>query len=128
MQIDIQTKGFELTEALRRHIIRRLGFRLSISDQPVQRVNLHLMDENGPRGGKDKRCRIRIILARVADVVVEDTQVDLYLAIDRAIDRAGRSLNRRLERQRDWRQTSKSASACPLPQTDAVTVQTSLAI
>ncbi len=108
MQIDIQTRGFELTEALRRHIIRRLGFRFSVSDQPVHRVNLHLTDENGPRGGRDKRCRIRIVLSRAADVVVEDTQVDLYLAIDRAIDRAGRSLIRRLERQRDWRQIPRS--------------------
>jgi len=35
------------------------------------------------------------------DVVIEDTEMDLYAAIDRAADRAGRTVGRRLSRQRD---------------------------
>jgi len=33
--------------------------------------------------------------------VIEDTEADLYVAVDRATDRAGRTVGRRLARQRD---------------------------
>ena len=35
--------------------------------------------------------------------MIEDTETDVYVAIDRAADRAGRSVARRLERQRNQR-------------------------
>ena len=56
---------------------------------------------NGPRGGEDKCCHVRVELAQLTDVVIEDTEVDMYAAIDRAADRAGRTVGRRLARQRD---------------------------
>jgi len=101
MQIDIQARNFSLTTALRGHVERRLGFALSTRDDHIQRVMVRLTDINGPRGGADKCCHIQVVLAHLPDVVVEDTEVNLYAAIDRAADRAGRTVGRRLVRQRD---------------------------
>jgi ribosomal subunit interface protein len=101
MQIDIQTRSFVMTEAIRSHSRRRLHFALSGYDDRIQRVVVRLSDINGPRGGADKRCHLRLVLPAMPDVVVEDIEADLYLAIDRAADRAGRTLRRRLARQRD---------------------------
>ncbi|MES9944707.1 MAG: HPF/RaiA family ribosome-associated protein [Candidatus Thiodiazotropha sp.] len=101
MQIDIQARNFPLTEALRRHVERRLEFALSTRDDHIQRVLVRLYDINGPRGGADKCCQIMVMLAHLPDVVIEDTEVDLYTAIDRAADRASRTVGRRLARQRD---------------------------
>ena len=101
MQIDIQSRNFQLTDALRGHTKRRLGFALSIRDDHIQRVFVRLSDINGPRGGADKCCHIQVVLAQLANVVIEDTEVDLYAAIDRAAHRAGRTVGRRLARQRD---------------------------
>ncbi|NOY66128.1 MAG: HPF/RaiA family ribosome-associated protein [Gammaproteobacteria bacterium] len=101
MYIDIQARNFPLTDALRSHTERRLGFALSTRDDHIQRVIVRLSDINGPRGGADKRCHIQIVLAQLTDVVIEDTETNLYAAIDRAADRAGRTLGRRLARQRD---------------------------
>ena len=101
MQIDIQSNGFTLTEALREHTHRRLGFALAHCDEIIQRVTVRLSDINGPRGGADKRCHIQVAVVRQADVVIEDIQADLYVAIDRAADRAGRALARQIERQRE---------------------------
>jgi len=39
-------------------------------------------------------------MAGHSNIVIEDTQADLYFAIDRACERAMRTLNRRLERLR----------------------------
>lgn len=105
MQIDIQTRNFGMTDAIRSHSIRRLRFALSSYDDRIQRVVMRLSDINGPRGGADKCCHLQLVLPGLPDVVVEDIEADLYLAIDRAADRAGRSLRRRLARQRDRART-----------------------
>ena len=103
MQIDVHALGFELTPALRQHIERRLHFALARSDAVVARLSVRLSDLNGPRGGEDKRCHLRIILADAPEVLIEDTEADLYVAIDRAADRASRTVARRLERSRHHR-------------------------
>lgn len=100
MRIDIKTHKFPLTSALRSHAQRRLHYALSSIEDHIQRVVMRLSDINGPRGGVDKRCRLQLVLEGLPDLVVEDTQADLYMAIDRASDRAGRTLLRKLERRK----------------------------
>lgn len=101
MQIDIQARNFSLTDALRGHVERRIGSALCTRDEHIQRITVKLSDINGPRGGEDKCCRIQVVLPQLPDVVIEDTEEDMYNAIDRAADRAGRTVGRRLARQRD---------------------------
>ncbi len=102
MQLDIRAQGFTLTDALREHTEKRLRFGLDWARHDVSKVILRFTDVNGPRGGNDKRCQLRIPMARMREVVIEDTAADMYVAIDRAIDRAGRTLARRLSRQREF--------------------------
>ena len=101
MQIEIQARSFTLSDALREHIQRRLGFALSTHDEHIQRILVRLSDINGPRGGDDKQCHIQVLLSQLPDVIIEDTEADMHVAIDRAADRAGRTVGRRLSRQRD---------------------------
>ena len=91
MRIDIQARGFELSDGLREHTERRLQFALSWASHSVRTVTVRLSDVNGPRGGNDKCCSIQIPLVRAQDVVIEDTESDLYVAIDRAAERAERA-------------------------------------
>ena len=100
MRIEIQASGFELIEALRQHTERRLQFALNWASREVRTVNVRLAAIDGSRGGSGKRCRIRIVLAGGQDLVVEDTEAELRVAIERAADRAGRTLARQLERLR----------------------------
>jgi len=99
MQIDIQARDFSLTDALRSHAERRLRSTLTCCDDHIQRIAIRLSDINGPRGGADKRCHLRVLLDALPDVVIEDIETDLYAAIDRATDRAGRTLVRKIDRQ-----------------------------
>lgn len=99
MQIDIQARQFSLTKALRSHAEHRLHSALTCYDGYIQRMVMRLSDINGPRGGADKHCHLQIILAGLPDVVIEDTEIDLYVAINRAADRAGRTLARKIKRQ-----------------------------
>jgi putative sigma-54 modulation protein len=102
MKLDIQTHGFSLTDSIRDYTKLRLQFALNRSDKRVIGVQVRLADINGPRGGIDKRCQIDVSLAGHNDIVIEDTETNLYVAIDRASDRCARTLTRRLERAREF--------------------------
>lgn len=102
MQMDIQSQGFTLTDGIRDYVMKRLAYGLNHGDDHITRVIVRLSDINGPRGGDDKRCLIEVRLKAAPAVVIEDTEADLYVAIDRAAERAGRSLARRLARQREF--------------------------
>lgn len=100
MQIDIQARDFSLTDALRDHAERRLRFALTCCNDHILKIVMRLSDINGPRGGKDKRCHLQVVLSGLPDVVIEDVETDMYVAIDRATDRAGRTLLRKIDRQK----------------------------
>ena len=99
MKFEIVSRDFELTDSLRAYIERRINFTFSGRFDQIKSIQVRLSDINGPRGGIDKRCRIQIAVPRLKYIVVEDTESNLYVAIDRAMDRAGRTVNRRLARR-----------------------------
>ena len=80
MQIAIQARNFTLTDALRSHAERRLRFALACCNDRIHRVVMRLSDINGPRGGADKRCHLQVMLAGMADVVIEDIEAERPIA------------------------------------------------
>ena len=88
MKIDIQARGFKLTEGLRAQAARRVRFALGSTGDRVRSVVMRLADENGRRGGVDKRCTIRANMPGIPPVIIEHQEADLYVAIGRAADRA----------------------------------------
>ena len=98
MRIQIQSLAFPLTAAVLDHIETRLRIALARIRDRIRRVDVRLGDKHGPRGGKDKFCRIQVFLEDAPPVLVEDRGGDLYAAIDRAAERAGRTIVRVLYR------------------------------
>lgn len=93
------------------HVERRLQFALSRFSGRIRRVNVFLADQNGPRGGVDKTCRIVVRLKDGGDVVAEVSDVDWVIAVDRATTRVGHSTSRDLARRRAGRRTPRGDSA-----------------
>jgi len=94
MEVEIRTKDFSITDAIRQHAERRLGFALDRFHN-VRHVTVCIGDLNGPRGGSDKFCRIAAELDS-AMAVVEEVQPDLYVAIDHATHRLAVKVAREL--------------------------------
>lgn len=117
MHIDIQSQGFRLSEGLREHVERRLRFAFGATSARIRTIAVRLTDENGPRGGTDKRCVIRVSVPGAPPLLTEQYESDLYVAIDRASDRAGRTLARWLGRTA----TARKAAGLrrPLPALEA---------
>lgn len=99
MQIQIQARDFPLTESLVDYVERSIHFVLSSRHSQIQRIAVRLSAVKGLRGRVQKRCQIQISLPRSRIIEVEDSERDIYVAIERAIYRADLTVNRRLKRQ-----------------------------
>ena len=95
MNIQIRTHNVEVSNLVRSHVERRLGFALGRFAERIDQVIVRLSDINGPnRNGVDKRCQIDVGLRPAASVRVEDTDVDWFTTVDGAAERASRSVAR----------------------------------
>ncbi|MFN0248463.1 MAG: HPF/RaiA family ribosome-associated protein [Kofleriaceae bacterium] len=69
----------------------------------IRAIDVTLTDVNGPKGGLDKHCRLRIKTDSSRSIVVEHVGVDtLQTAVDAAV-RAQRTLLRDVSRRRTLR-------------------------
>ncbi len=99
MRLQIVDRGRELTDEEREQVERRLRYALTRFEPQVERVTLHVQDENGPRGGVDKSCRVDVFLRHGDPVTVSDVDASMMAAVSRAADRVSRAVERRLRRE-----------------------------
>lgn len=104
MKVTMTTRDFELTDDLREYVEHRLAFALSPFQDRIRGVLVILSDINGPKGGIDKRCLLQIRLRGLSELIIEETEADFRIAVNRAADRTKRNLARRL-----WRARSAAA-------------------
>lgn len=95
----VRTIGLTLTPADRFYIRRRLGMKLGKFAPAIERVSVRVEDVNGPRGGVDKLCRIKVVLSGLPSVVVERQHHATHAAIDDALDVTERTVRRALLRR-----------------------------
>jgi putative sigma-54 modulation protein len=107
----MKTAGGKPAPELTAHIERRLRFALTRFSGRIGRVNVFLADQNGPRGGVDKTCRIVVRLRDGGDVVAEVSDVNWEVAVDRATTRIGHSTGRELARRRAGRRIGRPDAA-----------------
>ena len=103
MKIDIRM-ATNLDSPAQRHfaeheLTRKLGARID----RIGRARIRLNDVNGPRGGVDKLCHLRLEVARGRDVSATGESGDWYEAVAIAVTNARSALDRRLERARERR-------------------------
>jgi putative sigma-54 modulation protein len=106
VKIQIRERNVEVSDRLRTHIERKLGFELARFGQRIARVIVRFSDAQGD-SGPDKRCQIHVGL-RSRSARVEDTDADIFMAVDRAAERLARSVAHVLEREREWTSLERS--------------------
>lgn len=84
----------------REYVRHKLRQKLDKFAPAVHRTSVRVEDVNGPRGGVDKRCRIKVVLVGLPTVVVEDHHPSLKGAMDKALARVERTVRRAIERRR----------------------------
>lgn len=103
MELSIRQRGLSVSPEERAYLQQRLAGALHAVGRRVRRLWLYLSDENGPRGGIDKRARLLVMVAGRGPVVIEERDDQLPRLFDRMADRLGQVLGRTLERLRERR-------------------------
>jgi ribosome-associated translation inhibitor RaiA len=86
--------------AERAHVRHKLARRFNKFADSIERVSLRTEDVNGPRGGVDRICRIKVVLRGVPSIVIEKQDAFLNTAVDLALFGAARAVRRALQRRR----------------------------
>ena len=109
MRIQVFSNHVDIDQTLRAQIETRVRLALGRISSRVSRVSVYLADENGPRGGVDKKCRLVAKLLPDGDLVVQGNGSDWEGLIGDTLNRLMRAVVRDLERRR-----SSRARAAPL--------------
>jgi CBS domain-containing protein len=96
----IRAADGELSADDRMYIRRKLGRRLGKFASSIERVSVRTQDVNGPRGGVDQVCRIKVVLSGLPSVVYEQRDASLTAAVDGALAGTERVVRRALGRRR----------------------------
>jgi putative sigma-54 modulation protein len=98
MRVMIRTQGLELSAVGRECAEQRLTSALGRAAGHVRSVTVFVADENGPKGGVDKTCRVAVNLDDGPPVVVRHRAAGVGAAVGGAAERVGRAVARALDR------------------------------
>jgi putative sigma-54 modulation protein len=103
MRVTIRPLGVDMSREDRNFLQRRLQFALARWQNEIESVIAYLVDENGPRGGEDKTCRLLVVLSRGDPLAIHEQGSDLRDVSSRAAERLAQVIDRRLKRQQRHR-------------------------
>ena len=83
---------------LREHAMRSLFAAVDQHASNVRSIEARFTDENGPRGGIDRRVRVTVALAPKGEIRVEEDDADAYVAVSNAAERVKQSAGRMLSK------------------------------
>lgn len=96
----IRVLGADVGADERAYIRRKLVRKFGKFARSVERVSVRIEDANGPKGGVDQACRIKVVLSGLPSIIVEQRDPKLVAAVDGALTGAERAVRRSLQRRR----------------------------
>lgn len=102
MKLTIRTRNLLLTPEATVEIRTRLEHAFERIRPWLSSVDLTIADINGPKGGPDKQCRLRVHARKLPSVVVEHVGLDVLATVGRAAERAQQAVLRKLARRRGF--------------------------
>lgn len=96
MRLILAAKGktLKISDTMKLLIERRMRFALGRFEEHVKTVRVTLEDVNGPKGGLDKRCMLRVEARDVEPIMIEERDSRFAAAITRAAERAHRAMTK----------------------------------
>jgi hypothetical protein len=95
----ISAFGVTLDQDARAAIRHQLGLKLGKYATAIERVSVRISDANGPRGGVDKLCRVKVVLSGLPSTIFESRASSLNDAINGALAGTERNVRRSVTRR-----------------------------
>ena len=101
MQVQVHAQGVDVPDRLRTYVEEKVQEELNHVADRLTRVEVHLRDINGHKGGLDKRCICEARPRGLDPVAAEHDAADVQTAVQGALGKLQRALQHRFERLRD---------------------------
>ncbi len=98
MLIKIHARGFALPDDVKQHTDAKVRLVLGLYFDKIRRVDVFLTDVNGPKGGEDMVCKMKVEANGHSSIVVQKKAVNIREAIDICAHGIKRSAARRFDR------------------------------
>ena len=82
------------------YVQKKLSNKLARFGSAIERVSVRVKDLNGPRGGVDQLCRIKVVMRGQPSVIFESRDSSLNAAVDVALAGVQRAVRRTTARRR----------------------------
>jgi ribosome-associated translation inhibitor RaiA len=111
----VRVIGGEVDDDVRALIRRKLGMKLGKFATSIERVSFRVADANGPRGGADQVCSVKVVLSGLPSVMIERQHGALHTAIDAALSATEQAVRRTVRRRRmkPLRRGTQAGSSTP---------------
>jgi ribosome-associated translation inhibitor RaiA len=96
----VRVTGVALSDDDHADIRRKLGMKLGNFSWSIERITVRARDANGPRGGVDQECTVKVVLSGLPSVIVRRRHAAMHIAIDEALDAVARAVRRSVGRRR----------------------------
>ncbi len=97
--VHIRAAERDLGAGDRTYIRNKLGRALGKFAGNIVRVSIRTHDANGPRGGVDRVCRIKVVLTGLPSVVFEKRDPTMNAAVDGALSGVEQAVRRVVQRR-----------------------------
>jgi hypothetical protein len=105
VEISIQTSGLRLSnsemESFLNHVRRRIEERFVRFRRRVTHVSVHVEDINGPRGGQDKHCMVKVSVGGATATLAQGHDRNLFALVNRVSACAAGATLKRMKRRLD---------------------------
>ncbi len=81
----------------------------------ISSVNVAIVDENGPRGGIDKQCRVSVVMPRLGKVSASAKHENPWAAVAEATSRVRRMVLTKLKRPKALQVRRRRNPSEPMP-------------
>ncbi|MFN8708289.1 MAG: hypothetical protein ACK526_13285 [Planctomyces sp.] len=108
MDVRLLDRNVGVTAEQREGIDRCLQYAFDRFSSHIRTIDVSLSDVNGPKGGDDLQCRMKIVLHGKGELMVEGKSVSVEALISETADRAALAVSKRLDRLHDQQGTSMS--------------------
>jgi ribosome-associated translation inhibitor RaiA len=116
--LNVRTQGVTLDAATKAYVRKRLTTKLGKFARRIERLTARFEDLNGPRGGVDTLCRVKVTLSGIDSVVYDARGTDARVAVDSAADGIERAVHKALakDQTRERKAGGRAAVAIARPE------------
>ncbi len=100
MYVEIQARGFELSENLENHIHKKVTHALNYANTKIQKVIVRLFNEDARHNHKSRSCRILVSVKGMPDIITNYRDNNIYRASNAAIKSSIITIKNRLNKIR----------------------------